>query len=116
MMQPPLTEPTFFILLSLYAGPRHGYAIMKDVQALSENRVSLSTGTLYGAIKRLLDLEWIARLDDDGEEALPDSKVDGRGQKVYELTEQGRRILNAEVARLDDLVRKARLRGAEELL
>ncbi len=114
-MQTPLTESTFFILLSLYEGPRHGYAIMKDVQALSDNRVALSTGTLYGAIKRLLDLEWIVRLDETADSLAAESKVDGRGQKVYRLTEQGRRILTAEVARLDDLLHKARLRGAEEL-
>ena len=114
-MQSPLTESTFYILLSLFAGPRHGYAIMKDVQALSENQVSLSTGTLYGAIKRLLDLEWIVRLDESTADLAFDGRLDGRGQKVYQLTEHGRRIMNAEVARLDDLVHKARLRGAEEL-
>ena len=113
-MQSPLTETTFFILLSLYSGPRHGYAIMKDVQALSDNRLSLSTGTLYGAIRRLLDLGWIERQDGDADLA-PDSKVDGRGQKVYQLSEAGRRVLNTEVERLDLLVRKARLLRAEEL-
>ncbi len=55
----PLSEAVFLILLSLMPGPKHGYAIMKDVQALSENRVSLSTGTLYGALKRLLKQEWV---------------------------------------------------------
>ena len=51
----PLTEPTYFILLSLSPKPKHGYAIMKDVKELSKSRVILSTGTLYGALKRLLD-------------------------------------------------------------
>jgi DNA-binding PadR family transcriptional regulator len=74
------------ILLSLYREPLHGYAILKEVQALSEKRVILSTGTLYGALKRLLDSNWIARLD----EASMETRVDGRGQKVYVLTEQGR--------------------------
>ena len=46
----PLREPTFFILLSLSPGPKHGYAILKEVEALSDGRVRLSTGTLYGAI------------------------------------------------------------------
>ena len=55
----PLTETTLYILLSLAPGPRHGYAIMKDVRALSHNRVELSTGTLYSALKRLLDQNWI---------------------------------------------------------
>lgn len=47
--------PAFYILLSLAPGQKHGYAIMKDVEALSDGRLSLSTGTLYGALKRLLD-------------------------------------------------------------
>ena len=62
--QLPLREPTFFILLSLSLGPKHGYAILKEVESLSECRVKLSTGTLYGAIKRLLDRGWICRVDD----------------------------------------------------
>ena len=50
----PLSEATFLILVSLGSGPKHGYAIMKEVEELSHQRVLLSTGTLYGAIKRLL--------------------------------------------------------------
>lgn len=109
-LQLPLTESTFFILLSLAPGPRHGYAILKDVQALSDGRLQLSTGTLYGAIKRLLDQEWIARIDDpwpDGTE---------RQRKVYILTDLGRRILEAETARLRSVVAKASLRVPGELL
>ena len=69
----PMTETTYFILLSLAPGPSHGYAIMKDVQQLSQARVVLSTGTLYGALKRLLELGWIERVDDPaaGENGLP---------------------------------------------
>jgi DNA-binding PadR family transcriptional regulator len=51
----PLTESTYFILLSLSSKPKHGYAIMKDVWILSNDRIILSTGTLYGALKRLLE-------------------------------------------------------------
>jgi DNA-binding PadR family transcriptional regulator len=83
----PLSEVTSYILLSLAPGPRHGYAIMKDVQALSKERVILSTGTLYGAIKRLLEQEWIERVDD------PYANSSGRQRKVYRLTELGRSIL-----------------------
>ena len=50
----PLTETTFFIMLSLASKPKHGYAIMKEVETLSRGNVQLRTGTLYGAIKRLL--------------------------------------------------------------
>jgi DNA-binding PadR family transcriptional regulator len=97
----PLTETTYFILLSLAHGPRHGYAIMKDVSQLSRGRIALSTGTLYSALKRLLDQGWISRSTD------PDSNPDGRGRKAYILTTLGQHILEAEVGRLQGLVNVA---------
>lgn len=103
----PLTETTLLILLSLAPSPRHGYAIMKDVQALSQGRVTLSTGTLYGALKRLLELAWIERVDD------PEVNDTARERKAYALTEQGRRVLGAELARLQDLVKVAGRRMME---
>jgi len=106
--QLPLTESTFFILLSLAPGPRHGYAILKDIQALSEGRIRLSTGTLYGAIRRLLNQEWITRIDDP----LPNDT--DRQRKVYILTDLGWRILEAENNRLQQLASKAATRLAGE--
>jgi DNA-binding PadR family transcriptional regulator len=103
----PLREPTFFILLSLSPGPKHGYAILKEVEALSERRVMLSTGTLYGAIKRLLDNDWIKRVNDP----LPNGTE--RERKAYALTEQGRRVLNAEIQRLEKLVSVAQIQAEE---
>lgn len=103
--QLPLTEVTYFILLSLAPGPRHGYAIMKDVRALSRERVSLSTGTLYTALKRLLDQGWIRRVDE------PEHNGDGRVRKSYMLTSLGAAILEAEVERLQGLLRVARMRS-----
>jgi len=100
----PLTESTFYILLSLAPGPKHGYAIMKDIKTLSEGRVSLSTGTLYGAIKRLLDQGWILRVDE------PSENGRGRDRKAYLLTQRGRRILEAETARLGKLYQAAQAR------
>ncbi len=100
----PLTETTLYILLSLAPGPRHGYAIMKDVRALSRNRVELSTGTLYSALKRLLDQKWIRRTEDPD----PISADSGRNRKVYVLTDLGTNILQAEVDRLQSLVGVAR--------
>jgi DNA-binding PadR family transcriptional regulator len=97
----PLSEATFFLLLSLAQSPKHGYAIMKDVQQLSQQRIMLSTGTLYGALKRLLEQGWIARSDD---EAIDSS---GRQQKVYILTARGHAVLAAEVTRLQSLVQAA---------
>ena len=50
-----LSEPVLFVLLSLAEQPRHGYSILKDIESMSGGRVLLSTGTLYGALQRLLD-------------------------------------------------------------
>ncbi len=104
----PLTEATYFILLSLASEPRHGYAILKDVEGLSRGRIVFSTGTLYGALKRLLEQSWIERRDDEVEDE------SGRPRKAYTLTELGRRILAAELTRLRDLLRVARARMARE--
>jgi len=104
----PLREPTFLILLSLAPGPKHGYAILKEVEALSDGRVKLSTGTLYGAIERLLDQGWIYRVDDP----IPNST--NRKRKAYDLTEQGRKVLNAETVRLRKLVSVAISQTAED--
>src|SRR5579863_7209496 len=94
----PLTEPVFLILLSLAEAARHGYALMKDIESLSEGRVRLSTGTLYGALKRLLDDGWIERVD------LPDTS---RDKQSYRLTRFGREQLQVESARLKQLARAA---------
>jgi len=104
----PLTEATTFIMLSLADEPKHGYAIMKDVEALSEGRVRLSTGTLYGALSRLLDRGWIVRWEGEGEK----QETPGRPRKTYTLTQVGRRVLDAEIARLDAVVAAAHLRTA----
>ena len=98
----PLGEATFFILLSLMPSPRHGYSIMKTVEEMSNGRLQLSTGTLYGALKRMLEQAWIERYE------AADDNDNGRIRKTYRLTELGRRILDAEIARMDSLVVTAR--------
>ena len=103
----PLRVPNFFILLSLSPGPKHGYAILKEVEALSEGWVLLSTGTLYGAIKRLLDRGRIRRVAD----SLPSGADCER--KVDILTEIGRGVLKAELEKLKKLVAIAQIHTAE---
>ena len=107
-LETPLTESTYFILLSLSPQPKHGYAIMKDVRELSESRVILSTGTLYGALKRLMDQGWIIRLDE------ADRKGTVRDRKVYKLSQHGRRVLKDEIARLNKLLIAANQRVVTE--
>jgi DNA-binding PadR family transcriptional regulator len=99
----PLTEPVLLVLLSLSEQPRHGYAILKDVEHLSGGRVVLSTGTLYGALQRLLSRGWIERFKED------DSS---RDRRAYRLTSKGRRNLQAEIDRMRHLTRVAAARVA----
>ena len=106
----PLTETTFYILLSLAPGRKHGYAILKDVQALSKGDVHLSTSTLYTALSRLLDRGIIERIPDDPE----NSAGPGLPRKAYVLSDLGRRVLNAATNRMQALVAAARLRLGEE--
>jgi len=80
-----LREPTYFILASLLEGPLHGYAIMKAAKELSESRVVLSAGTLYGALDRLLEEGLIAS---SGEEV-----VKGRARRYYRITPAGSTVL-----------------------
>src|ERR1700739_5121625 len=97
----PITEPVLLILLSLAERPRHGYAILLDTEAISDGRVRLSTGTLYGALRRLLEDGWIERFKEE---------ESSRGRQAYRLTSLGRRNLQRELSRLRQLTRLATLR------
>ena len=104
----PLTETSFFIILSLATAPKHGYAIMKEVEAMSEKRVVLATGTLYSALRRMLEDDWIERVMDNN------SETDNRERKLYQLTRNGRRVLEAEISRLRKLVDLTELHDVRE--
>ena len=88
-----LTEAVYYILLSLVE-PMHGYGIMQKAESLSNGRVRLAAGTLYGAINSLLEKGWIT--------ALPGEK-DSR-KKEYQITQEGRQALEAELLRLKELL------------
>jgi DNA-binding PadR family transcriptional regulator len=105
-LKAPLSEQTYFILLSLQSEPKHGYAIAKNIQSLSQNRVMLSVSTLYTTLKRLLDDGWIRLVTET-----PDKS--NRPRKIYELTDTGGITLQAEVKRLNALIAAARVRGVE---
>src|SRR4029453_12696071 len=91
-MTTPLQEPTFLILAALAEQPLHGYGVIQEVAALSEGRVTLRPGTLYGAIDRLVEQGLVTA---DREEI-----VDGRLRRYYQLTEDGAGVLEAEAERL----------------
>jgi len=110
---PPLREPTFLILLSLVPAKKHGYAILKDVEELSNGKVKLSTGTLYEALARLLSQGLIERILEDAPTSvddLEDLSPRGKPRKAYRLTRAGRSLLEAETRRMHSLVYVAQKR------
>lgn len=92
-----LTEAVYYILLSLYS-PMHGYGIMQNIKELSNGRVILGAGTLYGAINTMLEKGWIR--PSEGE-------ADTR-KKEYHITEQGKEIVKAEIFRLEELIKNGK--------
>ena len=101
----PLTPADFNILLALADGEKHGYAIMQDVITNTDGKLRLGPGTLYGAIKRLVENDLIEESDER-----PDPAHDDERRRYYRLTEFGKRVAAAEASRLDELVGLARSR------
>ncbi len=102
-----LREPTHLILLSLVDAERHGYAIISEVEDLSDGRVTLGAGTLYGALDRLSSDGLVT--------ATREEVIDGRNRRYYQLTEAGHTVLSADVAHRSALVDKAQLRLGPQL-
>jgi len=88
-----LTEAVYYILLSLYT-PLHGYGIMQNVLKISNGRVNLAAGTLYGALTTLQEKRWIIALEDD----------ESSRKKIYKITDLGMFVVEAEIKRLEELV------------
>ena len=86
-----LTEATYLVLLSL-TQVRHGYGVMQHISELTQGRVNLGVGTLYGAVNLLLDKGWIETAGGDDR------------RKLYRITQEGRYALDAEFARLSELI------------
>ena len=104
----PLSESVFQIMLSLVDMDRHGYGIIKEVEARTNGRISLAPGTLYGAIKRLRHQSLIAEVEEKVDLELGDER-----RRYYMLTGLGQRVVAAEAARIADLARQA---AAKQLL
>jgi DNA-binding PadR family transcriptional regulator len=94
----PLTEALFYILLAVRT-PNHGYGIIQDVSEMTDSRVTLGPGTLYGAINSMLTKEWISLYSEDKE---------SRKKKEYLITNTGKEIFQNEVKRLNELIKNAK--------
>jgi DNA-binding PadR family transcriptional regulator len=92
-----LTEAVYYILLSLYV-PLHGYGIMQHVERLSHGRVNLAAGTLYGALNTLLEKKWIVALPGESNSR----------KKEYEITPEGKTVVEEEIKRLEELLENGR--------
>ena len=101
----PLTPAMFHVLLALAGDDLHGYAILKDVELRTDGEVKLSTGTLYGIIKRLLNDGLIIERRER-----PSAANDDERRRYYRLTAKGREVAAAEAERLEKVVALARSR------
>ena len=95
----PLTEALFYILLAVRK-PNHGYGITQEIEELTNGRVTLGPGTLYGAIQSLVKKGWIRIYSEDTE---------SRKKKEYLITDEGKAVFEAERERLNELVKNAAL-------
>ena len=101
----PLKTQWFHIMLSLASGEQHGYAIMQEVLDRTTGKVRLWPATLYGSIKRLIEADLIQESDER-----PAPELDDARRRYYRLTPLGRRVLDAECQRLQELVRTIRVK------
>jgi len=101
----PLKSQWFHIMLALAGGEQHGYAIMQEVLDRSGGKVRLWPATLYGSIKRLIEADLIEASNDR-----PAPELDDARRRYYRLTALGRRVLDAECDRLQELVRTIRVK------
>lgn len=98
----PLSPAVFHIIMALVDEERHGYGIMQEVEERTDGEVHLVPGTLYGAIKRLLEKGLIEEADERSDPDLGDER-----RRYYRLTDLGRRVAEAEAERIARLVQQA---------
>ena len=103
---PPLQPTTFHILLSLTDEDRHGYAIILEVARRTQGELTLSAGTLYRSIQRMLETGLIVETRNR-----PAPEMDDERRRYYRITPLGRAVAEAEAGRLRDLLKMARICG-----
>ena len=106
----PLPAAHLHILLALADGEKHGYAVMREVESMTDGEVTMGPGTLYGAVKKMLDAGLIEETDQR-----PDPELDDERRRYYRVTGLGAKALHAETARLERLVETARAKQARRL-
>ncbi len=103
--QTPLSPTLFHILLSLAEGERHGYALKREIALRTGGKLKLGPGVLYGSISKMLELGMIEESHDR-----PDPHLDDERRRYYRITAYGRKVAQAEAARMRDLVQLAAAR------
>lgn len=93
----PLTESYFYILLCLYREEMHGYGIMQETARITDNRVKIGSGTMYGAVGNMMKKGWIQEIDNPADDR----------KKLYRLTREGREVFTGELERVKELVANA---------
>jgi DNA-binding PadR family transcriptional regulator len=106
----PLPAAQLHILLALADGEKHGYAVMREVETMTDGEVTMGPGTLYGAVKKMLTVGLIEET-----EQRPDPEIDDERRRYYRVTGLGAAVLAAETARLERLVETAHAKHARQL-
>ncbi len=101
----PLPAAQLHVLLALADGEKHGYAVMREVEQMTDGEVTMGPGTLYGSIKRMLSAGLVEETDER-----PDPEMDDERRRYYRTTGFGARVLTAETERLERLVHTARIK------
>ncbi|MEZ5175479.1 MAG: PadR family transcriptional regulator [Acidimicrobiia bacterium] len=107
----PLPASQLHILLALADGEKHGYAVMREVEQITDGEVTMGPGTLYGAIKRMLSAGLVEETDER-----PDPEMDDERRRYYRATGAGVLVLAAETERLERLVRTAQAKQTKRQL
>jgi DNA-binding PadR family transcriptional regulator len=102
----PLPAATFHILVALADEDRHGYAIMQEVTARTGGQLTLSAGTMYRSIQRMLEQGLVAEIS-----ARPAPELDDERRRYYRITPFGRTVARAEARRLAQMLKLARASG-----
>ena len=110
--RPRITLPMYYLMLTLVDGPRHGYAMGREVEERSDGSVRLAPASLYWTINRLMEAGFIGKVD----ASLADSEGDGRAarRRYYALTDEGRATLERETATWSKVLAFARSKSLAE--